>query len=147
MLAITRRIFGAAVTATFGRAVSGQDAKQPNTLGFSNGRYWKILTEYQKPIFVIGLLQGLEWGTTLEVNEFRDDISSKRAEAAIDQAIPKLTVPEITEAISQFYADPTNAPIPIGAMMLVLKKKTAGETSTQIDKRLADLRRSFGGAQ
>ena len=83
----------------------------------------------------------------MELNEFRDDIGSKRAEAAINAAIPKLTIPEITEAISEFYADPTNARIPIGAIMLVLKKKTEGETGAQIEKRLADFRKSFGEAQ
>ena len=140
---ISRRDLGFLLFGSGVAANANADPGQPElTMEQPNGRFWKGLTEQEKMYFVLTFLRGLQWSCVITSRALSPEAAEK-ARSAIADDIPDLNISEIRDSITLFYAEPTNALIPVGAMISVVTEKSKGANAMQVEQLLSLLRGGY----
>lgn len=127
---------------------AGIQFSQLTTMGFPNGRYWKILDKAQSTGYLLAIENGLSWLGSLLGDKATDKATFDRVTSAIKANYPsQMTRTEVCDTISNFYADPTNARIPIVLLLPVVTLKEQGMNPLQIENLLATLRKNVADQQ
>jgi hypothetical protein len=136
----TRRAVLASVPLSLFSAAAEANDSQFSTMGYPNGRYWKLLDRERGLGYLVGLENGLTWLASF----FADDkLISERISSTIKANFPlQMTRGEAYDAISSFYTDPTNVRIPIVLLLPIVTLKQQGMSPVRIEELLATLRKN-----
>ena len=144
---------------SFNLALAGE---QPSL----NGNFWKKMSQSQRDILVIGLLEGINyghWDTRLTLMQEAKDRPPKgvdntlienwaRTVAAKDYLNEKatdVTAAQVVSGITKMYVDYRNQQIPIVSLTDVVTESIKGASNDNTEKRLLELRQEVtkGNAQ
>ena len=107
-----------------------------------NGRYWNMLNDTQKTIFITGVWDGVD--TYLLLIRLRTDTKQEYDRCFLAQSLLKAVgfyPQEITKIVDDIYEDTSNIQIPITKVIIVATLKAGGVSSQEIEKGLSDFRK------
>ena len=136
--------------------------KQPDL----NGIFWKKMSQSQRDLFVIGMLQGIgygHWDTRLALMQEAKAFPPKGVESKLMESwaatfsakdylknkATNVTAAQVVTGITKMYADYRNQQIPIVALVDVVTESIKGASNDEIEKRLLEMRQEVakGNAQ
>jgi hypothetical protein len=100
-------------------ACLAQDSSLYRTDSSMNGRYWKLMDEGHKVIYIVGFTEGMQLEATL--NNQHSSLGLKG-----------YIVSDFVGVIEQFYADPANIRVPIIDAWMWMQLKLTGATEEQL---------------
>ena len=136
--------------------------EQPNL----SGTFWKKMSQSQRDLFVMGLLEGINyghWDVRLAVVQEAKDHPPKGVESKLmeswatvfsakdylNKKASNVTAAQVVSGITKLYADYRNQQIPIVPLVDVVTESIKGASNDEIEKRLLELRKEVakGNAQ
>lgn len=131
-----------------------------------NGTFWKKMSRSQRDLYVIGMLEGINYGhwdvRLALVQEAQDHppngVESKLMESwatnfsakdYLRKKTTNVTAAQVVSGITKMYADYRNQQIPIVSLIDVVKESIKGASIEEIEKNLLELRQQVakGNAQ
>ena len=135
----------------FGQAAQYQD----RTFGMFNGRFWVKLSQDQRRIYVLGMLDQFLASENAELVAVRKILDGAKQSMdgptfaklsmitteAVKASIPDMTgliLTTLPGSIDQFYSNPANRVVPIVEALRFSVQKAQGEDPGQLDREIAD---------
>ncbi len=146
------RVFAVFVLAMFiGVAHAGE---QPNF----NGIFWKQMSQSQRDLFVMGLLEGMSYGhwnvrlalmqeatdhppKGVESNLMKNWATEFSAKDYLNKKASNITAAQVVSGISKLYADYRNQQIPVVSLIDVVTESIKGASNNEIEKHLLEMRK------
>jgi hypothetical protein len=126
-----------------GANVTGQDSSgNEYTNGYPNGRFWEVLSNFEKVMYLRGFRDGLTLGAAGEVIPPKKVIEAM-SEATDGYYAERFTYAVDVKEIDKLYAAGENILIPIpGALNYCAKKLRGTLTSAELEQILINLRKN-----
>jgi hypothetical protein len=130
-------LFSLFVFSNFAIAPQAQQADPTRTGGVSNGRFWKVLGDDAKFVWLTAYHDGLTNGLAASRAAEGKDINIR-----IAVWFPSsLTWADTRAAVDQFYLVPENAPIPLNGALKIICSKSRGADKVAIEQETAEWRK------
>jgi len=143
------------LTAAIGQSPGQSPQDADRTFGLSNGRFWLKLSQDQRKVYVLGMLDQFLVSENAELVAVRKifDGAEKLTDgptfakiSMIGMEATKASIPDIgvlipadvPGSIDQFYSEPQNRIIPISEALRFSVRKAQGEDPTRLAKEIAD---------
>jgi hypothetical protein len=108
------------------------------TYGLPNGRWWKVVTSGARQLYVMGLRDGMSAGCLDQDGKYR-----ALGVCWILEPVKNVTMPEIIDQISLFYADPLNIPLPVASVQMAALERLGGAPEADVSSHLEAMRKAI----
>jgi hypothetical protein len=123
----------------------GADTEQYQTGGLTNRRFWAMMPQLSRMMFVTACCEGyIKAMATAQYAVREDEVATKHVNAGNEIAsLSYINYGEVTEQVERLYKDPANRGLPIIEMVAVSLKKFKGESDAEISQELEIVRRIY----
>ena len=126
-----------------------------------NGTFWQKMSQSQRDLFVIGILEGINyghWDVRLALVKEAEDHPPKGVESKLMESwatdfsakdylnnkATNVTAAQVVSGITKMYADYRNQQISIVSLVDVVAESIKGVSNEETEKRLLDMRKEVG---